>query len=132
LAELMGIKAEAQQKEVLADAATSTATATMMVASTACSPSLLQQAVVLQKQSAEGLMSLLRTLGRAYASLASYESRQAVETLQALAPHQKRTGWVLSHLAKAHFELADYKQAVKCVSASRHLLVLSSVQWALG
>jgi anaphase-promoting complex subunit 3 len=76
-------------------------------------PSIVQQAVTLQKQSAEGLMSLLRTMGQAYVHLSSYECRAAIEVMESLPPNQKKTGWILSHLAKAYFELADYKQAVK-------------------
>jgi len=76
-------------------------------------PSLVQQGVTLQKQSAEGLMSLLRLAGQAFVHLSSYESRASIEVLDSFSPNQKNTGWVLFHLAKAYFELADYKQAAK-------------------
>lgn len=78
------------------------------------SPSnLLQQAVNMQKQSAEGLMSLLRIAGKAYSHLTSYESRLVIDAVELFSPRHKRSSWVLSLMAKAYFELADYKQAAK-------------------
>ena len=74
---------------------------------------LVQQAITMQKQSAEGLMSLLRIIGKAYSFLTSYESRSAIDVVESLSLNQKRSGWVLSIMAKAYFELADYKQAAK-------------------
>lgn len=74
---------------------------------------LIQEAVLLQKQSAEGLMSLLRILGKAFLHLASYESRQAVDTIELLSLRHKRSSWVLSLMAKAYFELADYKESAR-------------------
>lgn len=75
--------------------------------------SLLQEAFQLQKQSAEGLMSLLRIVGKAYLHLSFYESRHAIEAIELLSARHKRSSWVLSFMAKAYFELADYKQAAK-------------------
>lgn len=75
--------------------------------------SLIQEAITMQKQSAEGLMSLLRTIGKAYSFLTSHESRSAIDVVESLSANQKRSGWVLSMMAKAYFELADYKQAAK-------------------
>ena len=75
--------------------------------------SLIQEAVQMQKQSAEGLMSLLRIVGKAYLHLSCYESRLAIETIDWLSARHKRSSWVLSLMAKAYFELAEYKQAAK-------------------
>ncbi len=69
----------------------------------------------MQKQSAEGLMSLLRIVGKAFSHLTSYESRQAIDTIEWLSARHKRSSWVLSLMAKAYFELADYKQATRLV-----------------
>jgi anaphase-promoting complex subunit 3 len=74
---------------------------------------LLQQAVHMQKQSAEGLMSLLRIAGKAYSHLTSYESRLVLDAVELFSPRHRRSSWVLSLMAKAYFELADYKQAAK-------------------
>ena len=59
-------------------------------------------------------MQLLRDVGAAYQQLSQFNCRRAVELLTALPSHQYNTGWVLSMLGKAHFELNDYKQAVRC------------------
>jgi len=83
--------------------------------------SLIQEAITMQKQSAEGLMSLLRTIGKAYSFLTSYESRSAIDVVESLSTNQKRSGWVLSMTAKAYFELADYKQAAKLFQEVREM-----------
>ena len=79
------------------------------------SVNLFHEAIQIQKQSAEGLMSLLRTVGKAYSHLASYESRQAIDSIECLSPRHRRSTWAISLTAKAYFELADYKQAAKYV-----------------
>lgn len=67
----------------------------------------------LQKQSAEGLMTLLRQLGIAYSNLCQFKCTEAVEVLTNLPGHHYNTGWVLSMLAKAHFEMIDYKKSAR-------------------
>ena len=74
---------------------------------------MAEAAVQMQKQSAEGLMSLLRIAGKAFSYLTSYESRLAIDTVERMSPRHKRSSWVLSLMAKAHFELADYKEAAR-------------------
>ena len=63
-------------------------------------------------------MHLLRDVGTAYQQLSQFNCRRAIELLTALPAHQHNTGWVLSMLGKAHFELNDYKQAIRSVSQS--------------
>nr|CAD7424498.1 unnamed protein product [Timema monikensis] len=70
-----------------------------------------QHALHLQKQSAEGLMSLLREIGSAYLHLSQFNCRKAIECLDNLPEQQHSTGWVLSMLGKAHFELTEYEKA---------------------
>lgn len=72
-----------------------------------------ESVVSLQKQSAQGLMSLLAELGSAYLSLAQYDCKTAIEKLRSLPPNHYLTGWALCMEGRAHYELADYKQAVK-------------------
>jgi anaphase-promoting complex subunit 3 len=60
-------------------------------------------------------MSLLRIVGKAFSHLTSYESRQAIDTIEWLSARHKRSSWVLSLMAKAYFELAEYKQATRLV-----------------
>ncbi|XP_015587728.1 cell division cycle protein 27 homolog isoform X2 [Cephus cinctus] len=80
-----------------------------------------QCALMLQKQCAEGLMSLLRELGTAYQHLSQFNCTQAVEILSILPAHHYHTGWVLSMLAKAHFEMIDYKKAASYFAEVRQL-----------
>ncbi|KAK7868238.1 hypothetical protein R5R35_000639 [Gryllus longicercus] len=71
------------------------------------------QVLQLQKQSAEGLMSLLRDLGTAYLHLAQFNCRKAVECFNNLPLQHYNTGWVLALMGRAHYELNEYQLAVK-------------------
>ncbi|KAJ8687753.1 hypothetical protein QAD02_023547 [Eretmocerus hayati] len=77
--------------------------------------------LVIQKNSAEGLMTLLRHLGTAYQNLCQFNCSETVEKLTALPGHHYNTGWVLSMLAKAHFEMIDYKKAASFFAQVRTL-----------
>lgn len=68
-------------------------------------------ALVIQKQSVEGLMCLLRQLGSGYAELSKYNCRKAVKILDAVPPNHRSAGWILGLLGRAHFEMAEYKEA---------------------
>ncbi|XP_012284910.1 cell division cycle protein 27 homolog [Orussus abietinus] len=78
-------------------------------------------ALLLQKQCAEGLMSLLRELGMAYQHLSQFNCMQAVEILNVLPSQHYNTGWVLSMLARAHFEMIDYKKSASYFAEVRQL-----------
>ena len=58
----------------------------------------------------DGLMSLLRDMGKALLALCQYDCKKAVQRLETLPPHQKDTPWPLSALARAYFEMTDYKK----------------------
>ena len=58
-------------------------------------------------------MSLLRDAGVAYLHLCQYNCRKAIECLEALPPQHLNTGWVLSLIGKAYFELGDFQQSVR-------------------
>lgn len=60
-------------------------------------------------------MSLLQELGMAYQHLSQFNCSQAVEILSVLPAQHYNTGWVLSMLARAHFEMVDYKKAARLV-----------------
>ncbi|XP_074644278.1 cell division cycle protein 27 homolog [Tubulanus polymorphus] len=79
------------------------------------------QMVQMQKQSAVGLMALLRDIGKAYLCLAQYDCKKAVQLLSELPPQHYNTGWVLCHIGRAFFEVAEYKKAEKLFSEVRHL-----------
>ncbi|XP_033221326.1 cell division cycle protein 27 homolog isoform X2 [Belonocnema kinseyi] len=78
-------------------------------------------ALNLQKQCAEGLMSLLREFGMAYQHLTQYNCAEAIEILSILPRQHYHTGWVLSMLARAHFEMIDYKKASSYFQQVRNL-----------
>ena len=54
-------------------------------------------------------MSLLKHIGQAYVHLSSYECKQALNAFSSLAPHHYNTGWILTQVGRAHFELAEYQ-----------------------
>lgn len=83
--------------------------------------SIAHCAVTLQKQCAEGLMSLLKELGMAYQHLSQYNCAQAIELLSVLPTQHYNTGWVLSMLARAHFEMMDYKKSAGYFAEVRQL-----------
>ncbi|KAH3706248.1 cell division cycle protein 27 homolog [Dreissena polymorpha] len=71
------------------------------------------QLAQMQQQSLAGILSLLQSLGQAYLSLSQYECRRAIDQFHELPPHQLNTGWVLSQIGRALFELQEYHEAEK-------------------
>uniref|UniRef100_A0A671UEC6 Cell division cycle protein 27 homolog n=1 Tax=Sparus aurata TaxID=8175 RepID=A0A671UEC6_SPAAU len=63
-----------------------------------------------QRAAADSVMALLRELGRGYQALCSYNCREAINILTSLPPQHYNTGWVLTHIGRAYFELAEYTQ----------------------
>ncbi|XP_050529418.1 cell division cycle protein 27 homolog isoform X2 [Daktulosphaira vitifoliae] len=82
---------------------------------------LAQQALNLQKKTAEGLMSLLRDIGVAYLQLSKFNCKKAIQLFQNLPPQQHKTGFVLSMIGKAYCEQSDYLQSIKYFSVVREL-----------
>lgn len=72
--------------------------------------------IQIQKQSAEGLMYLLRDIGKAYLHLSQFNCKLAISELNNLPPHQFHTTWVYSMLGLAYFEMSDYENCVKYFS----------------
>ncbi|GFT11332.1 cell division cycle protein 27 homolog [Trichonephila clavipes] len=85
------------------------------------SATIIQAALCMQKASAEGLMTLLQEMGKAQLYLGHYFCRKALEVLNSLPPQHFETGWVLTTMGKAHFELAEYKQAIALFEEVRRL-----------
>uniref|UniRef100_A0A673X8T3 Cell division cycle protein 27 homolog n=1 Tax=Salmo trutta TaxID=8032 RepID=A0A673X8T3_SALTR len=79
------------------------------------------QAFSLQKAAADGLMSLMRDIGRGYLALCSYNCKEAISILSQLPSHHYNTGWVLGQIGRAHFELAEYMQAERIFSEVRRI-----------
>ncbi|PIA42766.1 hypothetical protein AQUCO_02000310v1 [Aquilegia coerulea] len=57
------------------------------------------------------LLSLLRTLGEGYRLSCLYRCQDALDAYRKLSHKQYNTGWVLSQVGRAHFELVDYLEA---------------------
>ncbi|XP_039284697.1 cell division cycle protein 27 homolog [Nilaparvata lugens] len=108
-------------------------------ANAAAHQTITRQALSLQKQSIEGLMSLLREIGTAYLHLSQYNCQKAIACLNDLPLRHYNSGWVLCVLGKAHFEMNDFQQAIKLFSRVRQLEpyrqqlmeVLSTALWQL-
>uniref|UniRef100_W5N6Q0 Cell division cycle protein 27 homolog n=1 Tax=Lepisosteus oculatus TaxID=7918 RepID=W5N6Q0_LEPOC len=79
------------------------------------------QAFTIQKAAADGLMNLMREMGKGYLALCSYNCKEAINILSQLPSHHYNTGWVLSQIGRAHFELAEYMQAERIFSEVRRI-----------
>lgn len=71
-----------------------------------------QQVLAMKKQSADGLMTLLKELGHGYLRLQSYDCKKAIEHFSNVSPHHFNSSWVQSMIALAHHEMRDYEAAV--------------------
>uniref|UniRef100_T1JEI7 Cell division cycle protein 27 homolog n=1 Tax=Strigamia maritima TaxID=126957 RepID=T1JEI7_STRMM len=80
-----------------------------------------QHLVNIQKATAEGLMTLMQELGKAYLNLTQFNCQKAVDLLTSLSTQHINTGWVLSHLGRAYFELSEYQQAVHYFSEQQKM-----------
>uniref|UniRef100_A0A8C5PTF9 Cell division cycle protein 27 homolog n=1 Tax=Leptobrachium leishanense TaxID=445787 RepID=A0A8C5PTF9_9ANUR len=69
----------------------------------------------------EGLMSLLRDMGKGYVALCSYNCKEAINILGHLPSHHYNTGWVLCQIGRAYFEQAEYLQAERVFSEVRRI-----------
>nr|XP_040220662.2 cell division cycle protein 27 homolog [Anopheles coluzzii] len=71
------------------------------------------QVLQLKKQSADGLMTLLRELGHGYLRLQNYECEKAIEHFSNVPLHHYESSWVKSMIALAYHEMRDYESAVQ-------------------
>ncbi|XXG87356.1 hypothetical protein AAC387_Pa11g2066 [Persea americana] len=65
------------------------------------------------------LLGLLRILGEGYRLSCMYRCQDALEVYLKLPHEHYNTGWVLSQVGKAHFELVDYYEADRAFSLAR-------------
>ncbi|KAK8305477.1 hypothetical protein V6Z12_D03G065500 [Gossypium hirsutum] len=66
-------------------------------------------------------MKLLRTLGEGYRHLCMFRCKEALNVYQKLSSKQYNTGWILSQVGKAYFELVDYLNADYAFSLVRQI-----------
>lgn len=73
---------------------------------------MAQHVLAMKKQSADGLMTLLRELGQGYLRLQSYDCDKAIDAFSNVSPHHYTSSWVQSMIALAYHEQRDYESAV--------------------
>ncbi|KAK9727669.1 anaphase-promoting complex subunit cdc27 [Basidiobolus ranarum] len=78
--------------------------------SNALSSSVLNHQIISKRKGTEIVIDLLRKIGQSLIYLQNYKCAQALETFSSLPTSQFNTGWVLSRVGKAYFELAKYKE----------------------
>lgn len=60
----------------------------------------------------DGILKVMRLVGESYLALCQYNCRGALSHLSNVPLNHRKSGWVLSIIAKAHFELNEYVEAV--------------------
>ncbi|PWA84802.1 CDC27 family protein [Artemisia annua] len=68
---------------------------------------------------ASEVLSLLKVLGEGYRLSCLYRCQDALDVFLQLPHKHYNTGWVLSQVGKAHFELVDYLEAERAFSNAR-------------
>ncbi|WOK95310.1 cell division cycle protein [Canna indica] len=70
---------------------------------------------------AQDLLGLLRILAEGYRLLCLYRCQEALEVYLKLSEKQYNTGWVLSQVGRAQFELVDYLEADRFFDLARRV-----------
>lgn len=93
-----------------------TVTSSQLISDMSCN----YQIASMKRQSADGLMLLLQTLGQAYLHLQHYELDEALEVLETKIPlHHYKSSWVQSIIALIYHERREYENSVKIFSNIR-------------
>jgi anaphase-promoting complex subunit 3 len=74
---------------------------------------LFQTGIKMQRYSAKGLLDLMVQFGTALQHLGQFRCREAIDALECLPANHLNTGWVLTALGRAYFEMSRYEEAVK-------------------
>jgi len=101
---------------------------------------IADQIVQIQQQSLAGVLSLLTSIGKAFLSFSRYDCRSAIDHFSELPEHQYYTGWVMSRVGQAYYELAEYQRSAKAFEEVRRLEpyhiegleIYSTVLWHLN
>ncbi|XP_031634063.1 cell division cycle protein 27 homolog isoform X2 [Contarinia nasturtii] len=72
-----------------------------------------KQILIMRKQSAEGLMSLMRILADGYLQMSQFNCIEAIEAFNSIPYHHLMSTGVQSMIAKAYHEKHDYKMAAQ-------------------
>ena len=83
------------------------------------SEDLKQAGLKMQKASAEGLLNLLSYLGQAALAIGQFKCEHAINILQKLPKKHYQSGYVLTAIGRAYFELGKYDEAVNYFEEAR-------------
>lgn len=72
-------------------------------------------------QGIKDLLRLLRIIGEAYKLLCSYKCKESISTFNKLPSNQLNTGWILSNIGRAYYELVMYIDAKRYFEQVRKL-----------
>ena len=119
---LLDIAAEKNERnrEKLKESSTSTLTPmpVNVVVNEQTSQILNAQALYIQRHCVDGLLNLMKQFGLAFLELSRFDCRKAIKLLDDVPLKHRKSCWVLGHLGKAHFELAEYKEAARSAPSS--------------
>lgn len=99
-----------------------------------------QQIQAMKKQSADGLMQLLQTLGESYLHLQQYELKEAQDVLETKVPYcHLKSSWVQSILGVIQHERREYQEACNIFAEVRknapfrtqYMEIYSTAMWHL-
>ncbi|XP_059614178.1 cell division cycle protein 27 homolog [Phlebotomus argentipes] len=139
LSDHLGSVGERRLEKEKVETVTSADTKVLLNNSINAAQSLNQQVMAMRRQSAEGLLQLLRELGQGYLQLSQYNTREAIEHFASVAPQHYSSSWVQSMIALACHEQRDYERATKIFKEIHerephrlHLMeIYSTALWAL-
>jgi anaphase-promoting complex subunit 3 len=69
----------------------------------------------------EALFGILRVLGSGFNHLCQYRCKEAFDTFALVSPEHYNTGWVLCQVARAQFEMAEYRRSEQLFLQAREL-----------
>lgn len=111
-ASIVELSEKSANLKVAEDAQLKNATETV-TSKDAATPAVAQDVLHLQRDSVEGLMSLLRDLGRGCLALSQYRCKEALEAFECVPPKHYASAWVQSMIAVAHHERHEYEAAAR-------------------
>ncbi|GAB0088543.1 cell division cycle protein 27 homolog [Sergentomyia squamirostris] len=101
------------EKEKVETVTSATDTKVLLNNSINAAQSLQQQVLAMKRQSAEGLLQLLRELGQGYLQLSQYNTQEAIEHYSSVPAQHYTSSWVQSMIALSYHEQRDYEKATK-------------------
>jgi len=91
----------------------------ILITNQAINDDLKQAGIKMQRASAEGLLNLLSQLGQAALAIGQFKCEHAINILQKLPKKHYQSGYVLTAIGRAYFELGKYEEAVTFFEEAR-------------